>query len=171
MPSGLNIPAWRVVLQGYDIPVLIQYLQFSFPMGVDYDIFQCQKFVDNHQSACQRSEGVSKYFKMELNKKAMFGPIKKSPFNNTHFSPLMARENPDGRVRVIVNLSWPKGASVNSCIPSDIYDDMPFKLKYPTIDFVTYIGHYISTLYITYIRHYISALFNLSFMFIHCHKR
>ena len=37
--------------------------------------------------------------------------------------------------------------------------------------FVTYIGHYISTLYITYIRHHISALFNLSFMFIHCHKR
>ena len=37
--------------------------------------------------------------------------------------------------------------------------------------FVTYIGHYISTLYITYIRHYISALFNLSFMFIHCHRR
>ena len=39
------------------------------------------------------------------------------------------------------------------------------------ITYVTYIGHYISTLYITYIRHYISALFNLSFMFIHCHKR
>ena len=39
------------------------------------------------------------------------------------------------------------------------------------IQIVTYIGHYISTLYITYIRHYISALFNLSFMFIHCHKR
>ena len=39
------------------------------------------------------------------------------------------------------------------------------------IDGVTYIGHYISTLYITYIRHHISALFNLSFMFIHCHKR
>ena len=36
---------------------------------------------------------------------------------------------------------------------------------------VTYTGHYISTLYITYMRHYISALFNLSFMFIHCHKR
>ena len=36
---------------------------------------------------------------------------------------------------------------------------------------VTYIGHYISTLYITYIRHYVGALFNLSFMFIHCHKR
>ena len=39
------------------------------------------------------------------------------------------------------------------------------------VQVVTYIGHYFSTLYITYIRHYISALFNLSFMFIHCHKR
>ena len=48
-------------------------------------------------------------------------------------------------------------------IKSDISDH--------TIPSVTYIGHYISTLYITYIRHYISALFNLSFMFIHCHKR
>ena len=37
--------------------------------------------------------------------------------------------------------------------------------------FVTYIGHYIGALYITYIGRYISALFNLSFMFIHCHKR
>ena len=36
-------------------------------------------------------------------------------------------------------------------------------------NFVTYIGHYIGTLYITYIGHYISALFNLSFVFIHGH--
>ena len=37
--------------------------------------------------------------------------------------------------------------------------------------FVTYIGHYISTLCVTYIGQYISALFNLSFIFIYCHKR
>ena len=36
---------------------------------------------------------------------------------------------------------------------------------------VTYIGHYISTLYIACIEHYIGALFNLGFMFIHCHER
>ena len=62
MPSGLIIPAWQVVLQDYDIPVLIQYLQFGFPMGVDYDIFQFKKFAKNHRSACQRPEGVSNYF-------------------------------------------------------------------------------------------------------------
>ena len=49
----------------------------------------------------------------------------------------------------------------------------PASLNDPLFIFpsVTYIGHYICTLYITYIKHYISALFNLSFMFIHCHKR
>ena len=36
----------------------------------------------------------------------------------------------------MIDLSWPKGASVNSCIPSDIYDSMLFKLKYPTIDLI-----------------------------------
>ena len=46
----------------------------------------------------------------------------------------MARDKPDGSVRVIVELSWPLGASVNSCIPSDVYDNILFKLKCPTID-------------------------------------
>ena len=126
VPSGLIIPAWREVLQNYEVPVLIQYLQFGFPMGVDYSIFKFQKFAENHKSACQRSEGVSRYFKTEVDKKAMFGPFTKSPFENTHFPPLLARDKPDGGVRVIVDLSW----------PSDIYDDMPFKLKYPTIDLI-----------------------------------
>ena len=72
----------------------------------------------------------------KLRKKAMFGPFIRSPFKNIHFSPLMAREKPYGGIRVIVDLSWPLGASVYSCIPSDIYDDIPFKLKYPTRDLV-----------------------------------
>ena len=42
--SGLIIPAWRKILQDYDIPVLIQYLEYGFPMGVDYNIFKFQKF-------------------------------------------------------------------------------------------------------------------------------
>ena len=105
-------------------------------MGVDYSIFKFQKFAENHKSACQCPEGVSRYFKREVDKKAIVGPFTKSPFVNTHFPPLLARDKPDGGVRVIVDLSWPKGASVNSCIPSDTYDDMPFKLKYPTIDLI-----------------------------------
>ena len=52
----------------------------------------------------------------------------------------MAKDKQNGSVRVIIDLSWPLNATVNSCIPSYIYtciyiyDDIPFKLKYPTID-------------------------------------
>ena len=46
----------------------------------------------------------------------------------------MARGKPDGGVRVIIDLSWPLGQSVNSWVYSDMYDGIPFTLKYPTID-------------------------------------
>ena len=36
--------------------------------------------------------------------------------------------------RVIVDLSWPRGHSVNDGIPSDSYLGKPFVLRYPTID-------------------------------------
>ena len=77
---------------------------------------------------------VEKYFNTEVSKKAMFGPYHINPFEKMHFSPLMARPKPDGGTRIIVDLSWPVGASVNSCVPSNVYDDIPFILQYPTTD-------------------------------------
>ena len=77
---------------------------------------------------------VNKYFKVVAEKHAIFGPFQKPPFKQIHYSPLMARNKPDGGVIIIVDLSWTLGNSVNSCVPSDVYDDMPFNLKYPTID-------------------------------------
>ena len=134
VPSGLNIPAWWQVLQNYDIPKLFQYLQFGFPLGVDYSLFEFKSFTKNHSSAVKNPMAVEKYFNTEVSKKAMFGPYYLKPFEKMHFSPLMARPKPDGGTRIIVDLSWPVGASVNSCVPSNVYDDVPFILKYPTID-------------------------------------
>ena len=64
----------------------------------------------------------------------MFGPFAVEPFQKMHFSPLMARPKPDSGMHIIVDLSWPLGSSVNSCVPSNVYDEIPFTLKYPTID-------------------------------------
>ena len=33
-----------------------------------------------------------------------------------------------------MNLSYPEGSSINDCIQDDIYDEVAFKLKYPTVD-------------------------------------
>ena len=74
------------------------------------------------------------YFEVETSKNAILGPFNKNPFDEMHFSPLMARDKPDGKVRVIVDLSWPIGQSVNSCTIPGVFDNVQFQLKYPSID-------------------------------------
>ena len=50
----------------------------------------------------------------------------------------MSREKPDSpHRRVIIDLSFPHGTSVNAGISKDIYLDTPFILKLPTIDNIT----------------------------------
>ena len=105
----------------YDLPIIGDYLQFGFPINVDLDIFEYSMNIANYKSALQRKEGVYKYFTTEVSKKAIMGPF---------------RDKPDGGVRVIVDLSWPIGTSVNSCIHDNQFDCMSFNLKYPTIDMV-----------------------------------
>ena len=46
----------------------------------------------------------------------------------------MTRAKSNGGTRVIVNLSWPIGASVNDNVPDNVFDFMSFDFKYPTID-------------------------------------
>ena len=134
VPSGLNISEWHYLLEDYDLKVLGEYLQFGFPLNVVYDIFQFNVKVDNYASALQRPDGVDKYFKTEVEKQATVCPLEEVPFEKLHMSPVMARDKPDGGIGVIVDLSWPLGQSVNSCVSSDVYDGIPFTLKYPTVD-------------------------------------
>ena len=136
VPSGLKIENWKYILKNYDLKILGQYLEYGFPLNLDYKLFQYNETVDNHKSALQNPNGVAKYFATEVQKEAMAGPFDSKPFTNTHFSPLMARNKPDGGVRVIVDLSWPMGQSVNSCIPDNMFEDINFILKYPSIDMI-----------------------------------
>ena len=50
----------------------------------------------------------------------------------------MTREKPNApHCRVIIDLSFPYGKSVNAGIQKDIYLDTPFLLKLSTIDTIT----------------------------------
>ena len=134
VPSTLNVKAWRQLVEHYDYKILAEYIEFGFPMNIDYNTFVPNTHIVNHKSAICRPEGVNKYFQIETSKQAMLGPFDKQPFDAMHFSPLMARDKPDGGVRVIVDLSWPLGQSVNSCVTPNYFDNVEFKLKYPTVD-------------------------------------
>ena len=65
-------------------------------MNINYNIFIPNTQIVNHKSANCRSEGVSKYLQVETKKQAKLGPFDETPFENMHFSPLMARDKPDG---------------------------------------------------------------------------
>ena len=64
----------------------------------------------------------------------MYGPFHEQPFP-CHISPFPTRRKPnsDNR-RVIVDLSWPVGQSVNDGVPKDRYLNTYFDLNYPSVD-------------------------------------
>ena len=55
-------------------------------------------------------------------------------FNKFHCSPLLTRPKDNGKRRVILDLSFPKGASVNDAVDSQAFDGTPFTLKFSTVD-------------------------------------
>ena len=87
VPSGLNICNWHRYLKSYDIPVLCEYLQFDFPLNIDYNSFSFNSVVENHPSALRHPVAVDSYFSEEVNFKAMIGPLDNNPFEKLHFSP------------------------------------------------------------------------------------
>ena len=112
---------------------ILEYLEFGFPLCLDRSKFVFNSNCDNHTSATQFPSDVSAYFNKEVKHKAIVGPCQNIPFP-THFSPMLTRYKQDDTRRVIVNLSYPKGQSVNDCINDGVYDDVTFTLKYPTVD-------------------------------------
>ena len=49
-------------------------------------------------------------------------------------SPLQIVNNRSGNLRVVLDLSYPQGSSVNSGIPKDTYLNEPFSLRLPGTD-------------------------------------
>ena len=73
---------------------------------------------------------------MKIKYGAIYGPFKDLPFP-VHISPLVTRpkQNSNKR-RTIMDLNWPKGASVNNAIHKFRYLDTYFSLSYPSIDHI-----------------------------------
>ena len=83
--SGLNTGSWKHILKNYDLKILGQYLEYGFPLNLDYNLFQYNETVDNHKSALQNPNGVVKYFATEVQKEAMAGPFDIKPFTKHIF--------------------------------------------------------------------------------------
>ena len=133
VPTELNIDNWRALCGNFQDQILLDYLEYGFPLCVNRSNFIHNESVTNHPSAIQFPHDVDIYFEKELKHKAIVGPCPAFPFP-VHYSPLLSRPKPDDTRRIIVNLSFPYGDSVNDRISNAVYDGADFNLKYPSVD-------------------------------------
>ena len=81
---------------------------------------------------------INAYIEEEKKYIALLGPLDKHPISSGHCSPFITRAKPNSdRHRVIVDLSWPIGASVNAGTDKTSYLSRTFSLTFPTVDDIT----------------------------------
>ena len=86
--------------------------------------------------------GCQEVFKKRTRYNAVLGPFYLNPFaHKAYLSPLNTRDKKDSEEkRIIINMSFPKGNSINNGIKKDSYLDEQIYLKYPTVDKLVEIG-------------------------------
>ena len=126
---------WRELLSGNPDEIICDFLEFGWPIGYMSDTLPTFD-LRTHRGALDFPDQVNAYLSTELKLGRIAGPFDTVPLAQGFVvSPLNTVEKRDSEERrVIVDLSWPCGHSLNDGIPSDSYLGKPLVLRYPTID-------------------------------------
>ena len=140
VPTRFSIPVWESKLSAYADSELCTLLKFGFPIGFSGKTISGAS-IGNYAGARQFEEAVDKYISKEVSLGATLGPFVENPLScPLKISPLNTVPKGDGGRRVIIDLSNPEGASVNSGIDKSRYLDEDVDMHYPTVDtLVSYI--------------------------------
>ena len=128
-------------LSGYDED-LKQYLISGFSNGfrIGFTGNASSEILQNHGSAKKNTEVVDNYLKNEVKAGRIFGPISKFP-QKFHCSPLgLVPKKDKNDFRVIHDLSFPPGQSVNDFIPPE-HTSVSYEGVYDAIYMLCKIGH------------------------------
>ena len=110
-------------------------LEFGCP--VDYSSSALPHMLEyrNHHCSLSHADEVTDYLKKESVKGRMAGPFDCIPLDSLMVSPLntVPKADSDER-RVLVDLSWPPGSSVNDEIIKGFYLGQSFTLNFPSVD-------------------------------------
>ena len=112
---------------------LCDLIEFGFPLDFDRSR-HLESTLVNHASARNFSDHIDKYLQEELEFEAILGPFDHPPIQ-MHISPFMTMEKSgsDSR-RAIIDLSFPKGSSVNDGVAKNFYLGTEFQMHYPSVD-------------------------------------
>ena len=113
---------------------MIQYLTYGFPLSVVSSDLLSSTDSKNHHSALQFPAAIDKYLDKEVTLGAILGPYHNIDYKTIHCSPLLTRPKDSDDRRVILNLSFPVGASLNDAVTKENFDGRPFTLKFPAVE-------------------------------------
>ena len=130
--SQLNISVWKHYLTDYVDHVVVDFLQSGWPINYTSSVLP-QPTHTNHQSALAYAEDVQHYLSTELSFRALAGPFKENPLPDDLITSTLQTVYKCGSTkrRVMMDLSFPHAASVNSSIPKTHYLDNAFQLRLP----------------------------------------
>ena len=123
------------MLEEYHDKQIIQFLKFGWPISQDgrkYSDLNC----DNWKGAKLNPVQVSKYLLNEIEFKSVIGPFHRNPFiQKAGILPLNTRDKKDSQEkRIILDLSFPEGATVNDGIDKTVYLGVRIQWDLPTVD-------------------------------------
>ena len=96
LPSSFNLKYIEKEIQDYNDQILLDYLRFGFPLGINKDRDIKNNATENHTSAKQFSQAIDEYIGAEINYGALLGPFDHPPHRNFTWSPLMTRPKGPG---------------------------------------------------------------------------
>lgn len=116
--------------------ILVSGFKFGFKLGILGNL--TNRFSKNHKSALENPQQLYEKLAKEALKLRVAGPFKNIPFDNFICSPLgLVPKSVPGKFRLIHDLSYPKGNSVNFLIPPE-----NSQVKYDGIDIVVKLVKY-----------------------------
>ena len=122
LPSGLKIQNWKKLLTCYHDNTILEFLEYGWPVDYTSNHKPIPTY-KNHLEKEDYSKHINNFIDIELKHNALLGPFNNDPFSPwCQYSPIMTspKKNTTDR-RIIVDLSFPKGKSVNSGIKRQYY--------------------------------------------------
>ena len=138
VPSGWNVPLLHELLCDYGDKEVAEFMQFGWPVSRPPTWPDPVPTFSNHAGAVNWPSYMNKYIDKECKYNAIIGPFDGVPFSRrVGVSPLSTRAKRDSDDRrVIMDLSWPPGLSVNDGIAKNQFMGFACKLSFPTIDVI-----------------------------------
>ena len=120
--TPLSFPAWEDSLRAHPDKLFVNYImsgiKSGFHIGADRSLLQLKKGPGNMSSVRQQPRMVETHIAEEVRTRHLIGPLPAHLVPFCHSSPigLIPKPHHPGKWRLIVDLSSPRGSSVNDCI-------------------------------------------------------